>query len=86
MAESEQLSDQDSSVDSGAESSEGAGVGSLSSEPDSDSFSTDVNELARGRARQMCSQTMWESDYSTDVSDSRRRKGRRVIKSTPNVA
>ena len=85
MAESEQLSDPDSSVDSRADSSEWAGM-RLSSESNSNGFSTDVSERARGTAQQMCFQTVWESDYSTEVSDNVRRKGRRVIKSAPGVA
>ena len=41
-------------------------MGSTSSGSDSDGFSTDVSDWVRGRARQMCSQTVWELDYSPE--------------------
>ena len=51
----------------------------------SDGFSTDVSERTRERERAQLGRACeeWETDYSTDVSDNRRRKGRRVIKSPP---
>ena len=61
-------------------------MGSTSSGSDSDGFSTDVSDWVRGRARQMCSQTVWELDYSPDVSNNWQWKGRRVIKSNADVA
>ena len=45
-------------------------------------FFADVSDRARERARELCSLAVWETDDSSDVSDSRRREGRRVIKST----
>ena len=51
-----------------------------SAELSGDGFSTDVSDRARERAQELCNMGVWDTDYSTDVSDSRKRKGRRVIK------
>ena len=83
MAESGQLSGPGSDVYSGAESSEAEGMGSPSSSVfDSQGFSTDVSDRAGARAQNLCSLTVWEPDCSTDVSDNRQRKGRRVLQSS----
>ena len=87
MEESGQLSDPGSAVASGAASSDDEGMGSSSSsQSDSEGFSTDVSDWAWERAQELCSLAVWGTDYSTDVSDNRQQKGRRVIKSTPDVA
>ena len=47
-------------------------------------FSTAVSDRAREMVQEPCLQPLgWESDYSINISDSRKRKGRRVFKSTP---
>ena len=49
--------------------------------PASDWFCTDVSDRARERAQGSCLNALgWGTDCSTDVRDSRRRKGRRVIR------
>ena len=63
--------------------------GDMSSEwpqPVSDGFSTDVSDRAPERAQEGVFDLEWETDYGTDVSESRKRKGRSVVKSSPAVA
>ena len=69
--------------DSGAGTSEDEEVLSVSSaELSGGGFSTDVSDRARERAQEFGNMGVWDTDYSTDVSDSRKRKGRRVIKTS----
>ena len=83
MVEIEPLSDPDTGDDSGAGTSEDEDVTSVSSaELSGGGFSTDVSDRARERAQELCNMGVWDTDYSTDVSDSRKRKGRRVIKTS----
>ena len=49
--------------------------------------SKDVSDRVRERAQgSELSEQVWNAGYSTDVSDSRRRKGRMLIKSNSDVA
>ena len=74
-------------VDSGAEASEDEVMGPCSSsESDSEGSPTDVSDWARERAQEVCSLAAWEAEYRTEVSDNRRRRGRRAITSPPDVA
>ena len=83
MVETEPLSDPDTGEDSGAGTSEDEEVLSVSSaELSGGGFSTDVSDRARERAQEFGNMGVWDTDYSTDVSDSRKRKGRRVIKTS----
>ena len=83
MVETEPRSDPDTGEDSGAGTSEDEEVLSVSSaELSGGGFSTDVSDRARERAQEFGNRGVWDTDYSTDVSDSRKRKGRRVIKTS----
>ena len=59
----------------------------ICSESGSDGFSTDVSDRARVRAQGgNLQELVWDAGYSTDASDSRWRKGKRLIKSNPDAA
>jgi hypothetical protein len=45
-----------------------------------------ISDRARDRARGAVSLRVWVTDYSTDVIDNQRWKGRRVIKNAPDLA
>ena len=64
--------------DSRGGSGEDTGDYFVGSGADSEAFSRHVSDRAQERAAQPL---VWDTDSSTDVSDSRRRKGRRIIKS-----
>ena len=78
--ESQELTSGD---DSGGGSGEDTRDSAMGSDSDSEALSTDVSDRARERAEQPL---IWDADYSTDVSDNHRRKGRRVVKSALDVA
>ena len=59
---------------------------SSTSESGSEEFSTEVIDQAGERAQELCSLAVWETNHRTDASEIRQQKGRRVIKSTPDVA
>jgi hypothetical protein len=84
MVETEPLSDPDTGEDSGAGTSEDevSELSVSSAELSGGGFSTDVSDRARERAQEFGNMGVWDTDYSTDVSDSRKRKGRRVIKTS----
>ena len=51
----------------------------------SDGFSTDASDRTREQVQLWRSAGVeWETDYNTDVNNTGRRKGRRVIKSDPD--